>query len=207
MSFLVNVGLVTGFVVAVVVVVEMVESGVMPVLAVNNSEGFIMGKTKGVPFRSSLGLSFVVVDLIGDFEMGKATLGALLNSLGLVGVIDLVLFSNPRSSSNDPARACRPSTATSSKSKNTAVSGVFNSAFLAVLVSLLILPHLDSAGTGESILQFPHVELASLATESTVAVEIDEKVDEVDDRRRSSRDGGMGESLIPWRVRLNDAEG
>jgi len=198
---------VTGFVVTVAVVVEMGESEVMPALAVNNWEGLIMGKTKGVPFRSSLGLSFVVVDLIGDFEMGRVTLGAWSNSLGLVAVIDLVLLSSPRSISNDPARACRPSTATSSKSENTAVSGVFNSAFLVGLVSLLTLPHLDSAGTGESDLQFPHVELTSLVTESTVAVEVDEKVDEVDDRRRSSREGGMGESLIPWRVRLNDAEG
>jgi hypothetical protein len=129
-----------------------------------------------------------------------------LNNRGLVEVIDLALSSSPTSISNDPALVCRPSTATSSKSIKTAVSGVFNSTFL-VLVSLLILPHLDSAGTGESILQFPHVELASLATESTVPAEVDEKLDEMDDRRRSSREGGMGESLIPWRVRLKDAEG
>ena len=186
MSFLVNLGL-EGDVGLAFVVVVVDEMGVI-LLASNKPEGLIMGKTKGVAFRSNLGLSMVVVDLIGDEEMGKAT---LLNNLGLlVAGIDLILSPTATSISNDPALECRPSTATSSKSINIAVSGVFNF----VLLWLLILPHLDSAGTGESILQLPHVELAS---ESTVPADEDEKVDEVDDRRLSRSEGGMGESLIP----------
>ena len=195
MSFLVNLGREGD--VGLAFVVDVVDEMGIILLASNKPEGLIMGKTMGVAFRSNLGLSMVVVDLIGDDEMGKAT---LLNNLGLVTGIDLILSPTATSISNDPALECRPSTATSSKSIIIAVSGVFN----LVLLWLLILPHLDSAGTGESILQLPHVELAS---ESTVPADEDEKVDEVDDRRRSRSEGGMGESLIPERVRLKEAEG
>ena len=122
MSFLVNLGR-EGDVGLAFVVDVVGEMGII-LLASNKPEGLIMGKTMGVAFRSNLGLSMVIVDLIGDEEMGKAT---LLNNLGLDAGIDLILSpSSPTSISNDPALECRPSTATSSKSESIAVSGVFN---------------------------------------------------------------------------------